>query len=176
MSVSSDKCKKFFIFKKVLDKRFYLIYNSKRCKAQRLYIVCCNGGLSVNKNLDMSILLDLYGGLLTDKQRDVLELYYNDDLSLAEIAEQYDISRQGVHDSIKRGEEALLGYEKVLGLREQQEQYKKQLVQFKEMALEVFEECKKVSFGRNIAEKTITLLETLDSKLADFDNSKYLED
>lgn len=130
----------------------------------------------MNKNLSMSILLDLYGGLLTDKQRDVLELYYNDDLSLAEIAEDYGISRQGVHDSIKRGEESLLNYEEVLRLSESQEQYKKQLGQFKSMALEIFEECKKVSFGRNIADKTIALLETLDAKLADFDNTKYLED
>lgn len=94
----------------------------------------------MNKDLNMSILLDLYGELLTEKQRDVLELYYNDDLSLAEIAQQYEISRQGVHDSIKRGEEALLSFEKVLGLSEQQEQYKKQLDEFKRMALDIFEE------------------------------------
>lgn len=129
----------------------------------------------MNKNLNMSDLLDLYGVLLTDKQSDMLELYYNDDLSLAEIAEQYEISRQGVHDSIKRGEEALLEYEEKLGLKAQQEQYKKQLIKFKELALDVFEECKKVSFGKNIADKTITLLETLDSKLEEYDNSKYLE-
>jgi len=129
----------------------------------------------LNKNLAMSDLLDLYGELLTDKQRDMLELYYNDDLSLAEIAEHYEISRQGVHDSIKRGEEALEEYERVLGLRAQQENYRQELLHYKELALAVFEECKKVSFGRNIAEKTITLLETLDEKLEAFDNSKYLE-
>ncbi|MBR6044322.1 MAG: putative DNA-binding protein [Ruminococcus sp.] len=129
----------------------------------------------MNKNLATSDLLDLYGELLTEKQRDMLELYYNDDLSLAEIAEHYEISRQGVHDSIRRGEEALEEYERVLGLRAQQENYKQELLHYKELALAVFEECKKVSFGRNIAEKTITLLETLDEKLEDFDNTKYLE-
>ena len=129
----------------------------------------------MNKNLAMSDLLDIYGELLTDKQREMLELYYNDDLSLAEIAEQYEISRQGVHDSIRRGEEALEEYERVLGLRAQQESYKQELFHYKELALAVFEECKKVSFGRNIAEKTITLLETLDEKLEAFDNTKYLE-
>lgn len=129
----------------------------------------------MDKNLAMSDLLDIYGELLTDKQRDMLELYYNDDLSLAEIAEQYEISRQGVHDSIRRGEEALEEYERVLGLRKQQESYKQELLHYKELALAVFEECKKVSFGRAIAEKTITLLETLDEKLEAFDNSKYLE-
>ena len=129
----------------------------------------------MNKNLAMSDLLDLYGELLTDKQRDMLELYYNDDLSLAEIAEHYEISRQGVHDSIKRGEETLNEYERVLGLKAQQENYKQELMHYKELALAVFEECKKNSFARNIAEKTITLLETLDEKLEDFDNTKYLE-
>ncbi|SDB04802.1 hypothetical protein SAMN02910317_00158 [Ruminococcaceae bacterium FB2012] len=129
----------------------------------------------MDKKLETSDLLDIYGELLTEKQRDMLELYYNDDLSLAEIAEHYEISRQGVHDSIKRGEETLREYERVLGLKAKQESYKQELLHYKELALAVFEECKKNSFARNIAEKTITLLETLDEKLEDFDNTKYLE-
>ena len=129
----------------------------------------------MDKKLETSDLLDIYGELLTAKQRDMLELYYNDDLSLAEIAEHYEISRQGVHDSIKRGEETLREYERVLGLKAKQESYKQELLHYKELALAVFEECKKNSFARNIAEKTITLLETLDEKLEDFDNTKYLE-
>ncbi len=129
----------------------------------------------MKKNLAMSDLIDIYGELLTDKQRDMLELYYNDDLSLAEIAEHYEITRQGVHDSIKRGEEALEEYERVLGLLKRENEYKQELMHYKELALEVFEECKKISFARNIAEKTITLLETLDEKLEAFDNTKYLE-
>ena len=129
----------------------------------------------MDKKLETSDLLDIYGALLTEKQRDMLELYYNDDLSLAEIAEHYEISRQGVHDSIKRGEETLKEYERVLGLKAREESYKQELMHYKELALAVFEECKKNSFARNIAEKTITLLETLDEKLEDFDNTKYLE-
>ena len=58
----------------------------------------------MSKNLEISVLLDYYGGMLTDKQRDVIDLYYNQDLSLAEIAEHEKISRQGVRDNIKRGE------------------------------------------------------------------------
>ena len=58
----------------------------------------------MSKNLAISDLLDLYGPMLTDKQRDVIELYYNQDLSLAEIAEHEQITRQGVRDNIKRGE------------------------------------------------------------------------
>lgn len=126
----------------------------------------------MGKNLEFSFLLDIYGKLLTDKQFDVMDLYYNDDLSLSEIAQQYNISRQGVHDSIKRGEELLLGYDKVLKLSEQQREYEKNLREFKSQALEILEECRKVSFGKNIADKTIILLENLDSKLEEFD---YLE-
>ena len=56
------------------------------------------------KNLEISLLFDFYGDMLTEKQRDVVELYYNDDLSLSEIAENEGITRQGVRDSIKRAE------------------------------------------------------------------------
>ena len=68
------------------------------------------------KNLKISLLLDFYGEVLTDKQREVVGFYYNDDLSLAEIAEHAGISRQGVRDAIKRGENTLLFMEEKLGL------------------------------------------------------------
>ena len=67
-----------------------------------------------DKNLRISVLLDHYGAMLTDKQREVIDLYYNDDLSLAEIAEQEGITRQGVRDNIKRGEAQLLEMEEKL--------------------------------------------------------------
>lgn len=70
----------------------------------------------MSKNLEISVLLDFYGTMLTDKQRDVVELYYNEDLSLAEIAAHSGITRQGVRDSIKRAEAQLLEYEERLGL------------------------------------------------------------
>ena len=68
------------------------------------------------KNLEISTLLDYYGMLLTDKQRETVEYYYDDDLSLGEIAENTGISRQGVRDSIKRSETILLEAEEKLGL------------------------------------------------------------
>ena len=68
------------------------------------------------KNLEISVLLDFYGEMLTEKQRDVVELYYNEDLSLSEIATHSQITRQGVRDSIKRAEGILLGLEERLGL------------------------------------------------------------
>ena len=63
----------------------------------------------------MSLLLDYYGGLLTDKQKNYFDLYYNQDFSLAEIAEQEGISRQGVHDTISRTEATLLQAEESIG-------------------------------------------------------------
>lgn len=68
------------------------------------------------KNLTVTVLLDFYGELLTEKQNEALVLYYNDDCSLAEIAEIMSVSRQGARDFIKRGEALLTGFEEKLGL------------------------------------------------------------
>ena len=66
--------------------------------------------------LDRSLLLDFYGELLTEKQRAACELHWNEDLSLAEIAEQEGLSRQGVWDNLRRAEAALRAYEAKTGL------------------------------------------------------------
>ncbi len=68
------------------------------------------------KDLSFSVLLDYYAPALTGKQRDILTEYYNEDLSLAEIAENYGITRQGVRDAIKHGEAALRTLEEQLGI------------------------------------------------------------
>ena len=62
------------------------------------------------------MLYGFYGGLLPEKQNLFLKAYYEDDCSLSEIAEQYGISRQGVHDGIKKAEKSLKEYEEKLGL------------------------------------------------------------
>ncbi len=69
----------------------------------------------MNQREKISVLLDCYSRVLSPRQRDALDLYYNEDLSLAEIAEQTGITRQGVRDLIKHGEERL--YELEEGLR-----------------------------------------------------------
>ena len=61
----------------------------------------------MSKNLHISALLDVYGAFLGDKQRELTDYYYNDDLSLSEIAENEGITRQGVRDQIKRAEQTL---------------------------------------------------------------------
>jgi len=72
----------------------------------------------MSKNLEMSYLLDFYGNVLTEKQRDMMQQYYNMDLSLSEIADNFGITRQGVRDSIKRGESVLLELEEQVGFAE----------------------------------------------------------
>ena len=68
------------------------------------------------KNLNIGYLLDFYGDVLTERRRDALDFYYNNDMSLAEVAEELGISRQGARDLIKKAEEELLFYEERLGL------------------------------------------------------------
>ena len=68
------------------------------------------------KNLNLGYLLDFYGELLSERKRSVMDMYYNEDFSLAEIAAEIGISRQGARDIIKKSEEELLFYEEKLGL------------------------------------------------------------
>ena len=70
------------------------------------------------KNLNISVLLDFYGDILSDRQKDMLDMYYNDDLSLAEIAQNFSISRQGVRSVLKKGETILTEMEEKLHLAE----------------------------------------------------------
>lgn len=68
------------------------------------------------KDLKYSRLLDFYAPMLTEKQREILSFYYNDDLSLSEISEIFGISRQGVMDIIRRGESQLNNFDSKLKL------------------------------------------------------------
>lgn len=89
------------------------------------------------KNLEISFLLDFYGDMLTEKQRDVVEYYYNEDLSLAEIAEHSGITRQGVRDSIKRAESQLLEYEDRLHLAARFRRIEEILSQIRDQAQQI---------------------------------------
>ncbi len=70
------------------------------------------------KNLLLPCLLDIYGALLTDRKRELLDYYYEEDYSLSEISELTGISRQGIRDSIKKSEAELLDFESRLHLYE----------------------------------------------------------
>lgn len=72
----------------------------------------------MEKNVKISMLCQIYGKLLTDKQYAFLDDYYNNDLSLSEIAENCNITRQAARDNIKKGENKLFEFEEKLGLME----------------------------------------------------------
>lgn len=91
----------------------------------------------MDKNINIPILLDIYGQALSKIQFDSLDLYYNEDLSLSEIADNLGKTRQGVFDSIKRAEATLMNFEEELGLWKKFEQFKADLNNIKNMAEKV---------------------------------------
>lgn len=85
----------------------------------------------MDKHVEMAWLLDFYGPLLTPRQQELLRLYCDEDLSLAEIAAQEEISRQGVYDTVHRATHQLEAYEKQLGLLERYRRLTRGLLQCK---------------------------------------------
>ena len=82
---------------------------------------------TVENNVKISFLCQIYGKLLTKKQLQVLEDYYNNDLSLSEIAENNNITRQAVRDIIKKGESKLFEYEEKLLIMKKMRDQEKQI-------------------------------------------------
>ncbi len=121
------------------------------------------------KNLEFADLLIVYGGMLTDKQKDVLELYYDEDLSLGEIAENLDISRQGVRDSIKRGEETLLQLEEQLGLMKKQKAFDELMHGLLTQAQALRKDISSKSFPLLVQQKAETLVKQIESSMNIFD-------
>lgn len=70
----------------------------------------------MEKLVEVGILFDFYGNLLSERQYQAIEYYYVEDLSLSEIGEELHITRQGVFDTLRRAEEKLYHYEEILGL------------------------------------------------------------
>lgn len=83
----------------------------------------------MEKKVEISILCEIYGALLTEKQFEFIDDYYNNDLSLSEIAENNGITRQAARDNIKKGENKLFEYEDKLGIM------KKTLIQEEKIAV-----------------------------------------
>lgn len=81
----------------------------------------------MDKNIKISMLLEIYGKLLTDKQADTVDLYYNQNLSLSEIADEVNITRQAVRKSLIEAEKNLFEYEKKLKFLEKNIQRKEKI-------------------------------------------------
>lgn len=97
----------------------------------------------MEKNIHISMLLEIYGKLLTPKQNDVIDLYYNQNLSLSEIAEEANITRQGVRKNLVDAENKLFDYEEKL-------QILKKKLQREEIIEELLKETEDVSFKERL--------------------------
>lgn len=104
---------------------------------------------------EISFLMDIYGNLLTEKQRDYMDLYYNNDLSLQEIAENEGISRQGVHDIIRRGESTLVDYEEKLGFISKLNSLETDLAGIEEGLMFILKKFHKNKYQKNIEKGNI---------------------
>ena len=86
----------------------------------------------MDERVEISLLMDIYGPLLTEKQINIMEWYYDDDLSLAEIAELNKTSRQAIHDLIKRCYKQLQSYESKLNLLQKNMKKEHEIIDFLE--------------------------------------------
>ncbi len=93
------------------------------------------------KDLEMGYLLDFYGEVLTQKQREMLRQYYNDDLSLSEIGENFGITRQGARDAIKHGETTLKELEEKVGFAARYRRVQQKLEQLEQLVIDTRFEC-----------------------------------
>jgi len=105
----------------------------------------------------VNILMDFYGDMLTDRQRTFLEYYYVDDLSLAEIAENEGITRQGVRDAIKRAEAQIYQMEDRLGLARRFREVQKGLQEINECADRINEYNMRTGLSRDINDAVVRI-------------------
>lgn len=116
----------------------------------------------MGKDLNYAMLLDCYGDLLTDKQRDIMQLYYYEDLSLSEIAENENITRQGVHDAIKHAEQYLTEFEEKVGFVEKMNAFRAIMNNIRKCA-ESVEMCNsKFTNSKNISQSTKEIFDYIE--------------
>ena len=82
----------------------------------------------MEKRVELSLLMDFYGPLLTAHRRQVLEMYLNEDMGLQEIADALGISRQGVHEAVKTASNQLMKYEDTLGIARRYMEIRKEVI------------------------------------------------
>jgi predicted DNA-binding protein YlxM (UPF0122 family) len=113
------------------------------------------------KKIRVGRLYDFYGGLLTDKQQKIMEQYFYDDLSLGEIAENFQISRQAVYDLLKRAETTLENYEAKLHMLQKSEDLHFQL----RSALNLLDACRREDSPDPRLEKVAVVLKNIMDKM-----------
>ena len=113
------------------------------------------------ETLQMTMLFDFFGDLLTEKQREYFELYHNEDLSLSEIAESAGISRQGVYDNIARAEKALQELEHKTGVVQRWLNMRAELDQAEATAREMLDLAGDKSELADLAQKLVLTLQRL---------------
>lgn len=116
----------------------------------------------VDNKWKVSLLLDFYGPLLSAKQREIMDCYYNNDLSLREIADNIGITRQGVHDTVKRTEAALFEMEEQLGLYNRFAQVEQGLDHIDCLAKEIQQNSLTAKGDNVLAEKTEEIRKTIE--------------
>ena len=114
----------------------------------------------MEKNVKVSMLCQIYGKLLTDKQYSFLDDYYNKDFSLSEIAENRKITRQAVRDNIVKGENKLFEYEEKLGIM-------KRTITQEQQIVKILSELTKIQ-TKFSDEKIASILENVKKELNDF--------
>ncbi len=115
------------------------------------------------KNLDVVLLCDYYGEMLTDNQRKFIEYYYNDDLSLSEIAQNEGITRQGVRDAVKRAETQLFDMEKKLGFAERSKRVNDALESIKQSTDIINNYNMNISLSREVNDAIVSIKSVIDS-------------
>ncbi|MBQ8029625.1 MAG: YlxM family DNA-binding protein [Clostridia bacterium] len=118
------------------------------------------------KDLEVTMLFDIYGEMLTEKQQSFITYYYDDDLSLAEIAENEGITRQGVRDAIKRAENQLYDFEAHLGLKKRFEETRNGLSEISELCEVIKEINLNTVLSREIND-AVTRINTIASMLSE---------
>lgn len=103
----------------------------------------------MKQNVKISMLNQIYGGLLTKKQKEIIEDYYNNDLSLSEIAENNEITRQAIRDVLKKSEKKLFEYEETLSIMEKNIEQEKKI----EKIIKQLEEIQKNSQNKEISKQ-----------------------
>lgn len=115
------------------------------------------------KNLDVVLLADFYGEMLTENQRKFIEFYYSDDLSLSEIAQNEGITRQGVRDAVKRAENQLFDMEKKLGFAERAQKINEALGVILESTEKINEYNMNISLSREVNDAVVNIKSVIKS-------------